>query len=70
MVEAFMGNFLRARPERAFCHICLSKMLDITFQDALSAIERLGGVESFNVSAGECSNCEQHRVVARFIPSS
>lgn len=67
MDGALVGNFLRARPGRGFCRICLSEMLDITLEDA--AIERLRGMEGFNVSAGECANCGEDRIVARFVRS-
>lgn len=70
MREAFMGDFLRSLPGRAFCHVCLAEMLEITFQDALVAVERLGAVGGFTVSPGECFNCQEPRVVARFVQPS
>ena len=58
-------DFMRAFPDRPFCHQCLSYMVDVSYEEVRDVTTRRRTVDVV-IQPGICANCEQRRVVVRF----
>jgi len=63
MIEDAVEKFLSAHAGQRFCHTCLSRRLDVGYDDILAATRRLQQRPAFKVDGGRCSSCRRIRIV-------
>ena len=64
-MDDVVTDFMRAFPDRPYCHQCLSLMVDVSYKEVHDVTTRRRTVDLV-VQPGTCANCEQRRVVVRF----
>jgi len=70
IIEGAVATFLRAQSPDEFCHPCVSRRLEVSFEDAAAALKRLCALPGFALEPGRCVTCGRLRLVALFRHSS
>ena len=66
--EVKLAEFLRVLPGRAFCYLCLARMLEVSQDEIREAARALSAVPGFQIRARPCENCERDRMTLQWEP--